>query len=257
MTREHVPPTLSDLLARYLQQQVTDHQDGLGFADSTDEVVPYEAVPAQPVEPRLAWDEALMALRCFQANIQTSSVPPEWPVLVASHEPMLALAFAAGNFPQLVRNLQPLLQAADLTAVRSQSGRAASAPALVEWAAQQTQAPQLLLAVGALRLARHFERAAELLTRHEASVPMEWQSAWANEKAALAWHRGDADEAAALWSKQADSAPVLFNRGMAALFQGQPAEARSSLTEAVRCLPEDSAWHHLGRLYLALAEMRG
>ena len=48
--------------------------------------------------------------------------------------------------------------------------------------------------------------------------------------------------------------PVLFNRGMAALFSDRPQEARTALTEAVARLPEAGAWHHLGRLYLALAE---
>jgi hypothetical protein len=50
---------------------------------------------------------------------------------------------------------------------------------------------------------------------------------------------------------------VLFNRGMAALFLGQPAKARNWLARAADQLPETSGWHHLGRLYLALAEMRG
>jgi hypothetical protein len=43
---------------------------------------------------------------------------------------------------------------------------------------------------------------------------------------------------------------------MAALFLDQPAEARSALGEAANRIPETSAWHHLARLYLALAEMR-
>jgi hypothetical protein len=50
--------------------------------------------------------------------------------------------------------------------------------------------------------------------------------------------------------------PVLFNRGMADLFQDKPEEARQALKEVVGKLPETSAWHHLAHLYLALAEMR-
>src|SRR5581483_2619950 len=50
-----------------------------------------------------------------------------------------------------------------------------------------------------------------------------------------------------------ESVPVLFNRGMAALFLGRPAEAREDLRRAVGRLPEPDGWHHLGRLYLALA----
>jgi hypothetical protein len=44
---------------------------------------------------------------------------------------------------------------------------------------------------------------------------------------------------------------------LAALVLDRPAEARPWLTQAVAQLPEDGAWHHLGRLYLALAGTRG
>jgi hypothetical protein len=43
---------------------------------------------------------------------------------------------------------------------------------------------------------------------------------------------------------------------MAALFMDQAAQARTWLAEAVAQLPEAGAWHHLGRLYLTLAESR-
>ena len=73
----------------------------------------------------------------------------------------------------------------------------------------------------------------------------------------VALHCGRAEEALALWQAQPSSVPVLFNRGMAALFLGKAAEAKQALAEAIVKLPEASAWHHLGRLYLTLAEMRG
>ena len=56
-----------------------------------------------------------------------------------------------------------------------------------------------------------------------------------------------------LWQQQEPSVPVLFNRGMASLFLGQVSEAKAALTAAVNQLPEADAWHHLCRLYLALA----
>jgi hypothetical protein len=80
-----------------------------------------------------------------------------------------------------------------------------------------------------------------------------WHAALANEEAALAWHRGDCDRAAELWAKLPQSAPACFNRGMSALFRDDAARARAELTQAVSFLPEDDAWHHLARLYLALA----
>jgi tetratricopeptide (TPR) repeat protein len=257
-----VQPLLSDLFARYLQRQVSAHVAGLAAMDATGEVTPFDTAPVQPVDPRLAWDESVAVVRCFQPNIETKSLqaPTEWATLVVTHEPAAALAFAAGNFPQLVRQVHPLLQAAPLSALRPATGRAVHAPALLEWASQSVrlrQFPRTLLALGVLRLSRYFEQAAELLQQYRAQVPTSWQAAWANEEAALAWHRGQVDEALKLWEAQEDGMVVSFNRGMASLFLDRPAEAHPLLTRAVAQLPEDGAWHHLGRLYLALAEMRG
>jgi tetratricopeptide (TPR) repeat protein len=255
-------PALADLAARYLQRQAAAHAEGLGLAEPSGEVVPHEAVPSQPIDPRLARDEALAALRAFDPELPTGAceAPPEWSELVAGAEPAAALAFAAGHFPQLVRNLQPLLHTTDLRALRPAGQPAADRPGLVNWARQaaaKRPGPQALLAAGALRLARQFDAAAELLRRERDRTPSAWQAAWANEEAALAWHRGDVDRALALWQAQPESAPVLFNRGVAALFSGKPADARTALAAAAAQLPEAGAWHHLGRLYLALAEMRG
>jgi tetratricopeptide (TPR) repeat protein len=111
------------------------------------------------------------------------------------------------------------------------------------------------MAVAALRLAKEFDRAEQLFLK-EAQVPPEWQSACANERAALAWHRGHTQEALASWQSQEENIPVLFNRGMACLFLNKRADARACLQKAVDQLPEDGTWHHLSRLYLALAEMR-
>jgi tetratricopeptide (TPR) repeat protein len=268
MTQRHesfgtpVQKSLPELLAQYLQRQAAAHAVGLGLADTCGEVEPYDAVPAQPVEPRLAWEEACSVLRHFQPALpqRTSKAPADWPVLVAGQESVTALAFCLGNYPQLVRDLHSLLQSSAGKSLRTPSPRPLSlASPLSDWAAQvarKGQYPQALLAVGVLRLARQFTQAEELLRQCREEVPAEWLAVLANEEAALAWHCGRAEEAAALWRAQPESVPVLFNRGMAALFLGDPAEARSCLNRAVAQLPEESAWHHLGRLYLALAEMR-
>lgn len=266
MTQAHrtetpAQPALADLLTRYLQKQATAQAVGLADPDLADEVVPFEAAPVQPVDPRAAWEEALAVVSFYHpdAKAKTWAAPPDWPGLVQAHEPASALAFSLGNFPQLVRTLQPLLQSADLTKLRPTSGRSVSVPALLAWTdqvLQKKQYPQILLALGALRLARQFDRAAELVQKHRAEVPAEWRAFWANEEAALAWHRGRAEEAITLWETQTPITPVLFNRGMAALFLNQPAKARTLLTQAVDQLPESSAWHHLGRLYLTLTESR-
>jgi tetratricopeptide (TPR) repeat protein len=251
-------PTLEELLGRFLQRQAAAHECGLTLPESFGEVVPHDAAPVQPVDPRMAWDEALAAPRFF-LDFTRCDTPPDWATLVVGHEPEAALAFAAGNFPQLVRNLLPLWQTEDFGTLRPVGGSAAPNSALITWGREKLgkqQFPQALVAIGALRLARQWESAEQLLRDHAAEVPAAWLAAWENERAALAWHRGQSDEAAKMWRSQADSVPVLFNRGMAALFLGRHAEARKALQTAVTELPEDGAWHHLGRLYLELAEMR-
>jgi hypothetical protein len=250
-------PTI--LLRGYLQRQADAHAQGLGVQTSG-EVVPYDAGPVQPIEPRQAWASAVAAAELLvpEGQAKTWKAPPCWATLVAGHEPTVSLSFAVGNFPQLIRDLHPLLQATDLTQFRPANTRPLTVPGLAEWATEvaQKRTPQMVLAVGALRLAHWFDEAEKLLQEHDTGVPASWQPAWANEKAALAWQRGQGDEARRLWQSQPASVPVLFNRGMAALFLGATTEARAPLAQAVAQLPADDPWHHLGRLYMALADIR-
>jgi len=258
--------SLSELFQDYLERQVSAQADGLGFAETDDEVQPYDSIPVQPVDPKLAWEETRGVLKAFRGLTMPSkgvAVPPEWPQLVAGHEPALALAFALGNYPQLVRNLHPLLTTGDLTAFRAPRSdaqapgqRSLAGPALLDWAHRQTEALPRLLAAGVLRLAREYTRASEMLAR-TTGLESEWKALAANETAALAWHSGQAEEALALWRAQEESVPALFNLGMTLLFLGQPVEARTWLQRAVAALPDNSSWHHLGQLYLALALARG
>lgn len=247
--------TVGALFGRYLRRQMAAQAEGLGFADAEEQVVPHEAIPIQPVDPRVAWDDALAVVRCEMANVARWEVPPDWPSLVAAQEPAIALPFCLGNFPQMVRDLQPFLCGDARIVPRTSRNRPLSVSAvLTQWTNAQSGYPQCLLAVGVLRLARRFDEASALLSQHEA--PAVWQALRANEEAALAWQRGNAEEARKLWQGQATSVPVLFNRGMASLFLNHPTEARSALREAVAQLPETSAWYHLGYLYLALADAR-
>jgi hypothetical protein len=259
-----VQPTMSDLLARLLKDQAAAHADGLAGFEAGAEVQPFEAGPVQPIDAKLAWDEALAAVPYFcPSQTQSKSrrdadswqAPPHWPNLVAAHEPVLDLAFCVGNFPQLVRNFHMVLQKANLTQWKPSPGRPVSAPALEDWARNVTNAqqfPQALVALGALRLANQRDAAAALVAALNAAIPQEWRGAWENEKAALLWQRGETQQARDLWHKQEPTVPVLFNRGMADLFLGNSAAARQSLEVVVLQLPESSAWHHLARLYLLL-----
>src|SRR5690349_549513 len=77
-----VCPSLAELLAGYLQRQGAAEAAGLGLAP-TGEVVPFEAAPVQPVDPRLAWTEAVAAVRFFRPQASRSlTPPPDWPGLV-------------------------------------------------------------------------------------------------------------------------------------------------------------------------------
>jgi hypothetical protein len=254
-SRRH--PDLADLFAGYLEKQALVRSAGLALPE-LGEVVPHEAAPVQPVDPQLAWSESLEAARLLKAKAgaESWSVPPDWAALVVGQEPAVALSFSLGNFPQLVRHLHLLLH--PQTGSGHAVGRPIPAPALVDWAervARSNDFPQLLLAIGCLRLGRHFELAEQIVSGAR-KVPAAWQTCWANEMAALAWHRGDRERAVASWQRQPDSVPVHFNRGMSALFLGRPAEARTHLDRAVAQLPEASAWHHLGQLYRTLADSR-
>lgn len=254
-----VQPKLADLLSRYLDRQAGAHASGLAAFDAG-EVTPYEAGPVQPIDPKPAWDEALTVLTQFQGgDTRPLAAPPHWAQLVANHEPVVALAWCVGNFPQLVRNFHQIIHQGNLTELRPSGGRAVNAPALTDWTqkvAAKKSFPEALLAVGALRLAKQFDEAGSLAKTLDGDVPQAWRAAWVNERAALAWHRGDAEEACRLWAGADDSLPVRFNRGMAELFMGDPKAARETLAEVVQQIPETSAWHHLARLYLTLAQQR-
>lgn len=254
-----VQPKLDDLLSRYLNRQAGAHASGLATFDAG-EVTPYEAGPVQPIDPKPAWDEALTVLGQFQGgDTRKLAAPPHWAQLVANHEPAVALAWCVGNFPQLVRNFHQILHQGNLTELRPSGGRAVNTPALTDWTqkvAAKKLFPEALLAVGALRLAKQFAEADALAKALEADVPKAWHTAWVNERAALAWHRGNADEARRLWVAAESSLPVRFNRGMAELFLGNAKAARKLLEEVIKQIPETSAWHHLAHLYLTLAQQR-
>src|SRR5262249_43469186 len=157
----------------------TAHDEGLGLADRGDEVVPFDAVPVQPVEPRLAWNEATAVLAALNlpAEARPGWVPPDWPALVAAHEPEVALPFCLGNFPQLVRPVPALLQTSDANALRTSSARTVPVSGVVEAgqaAVQSKDYPTALFAAAVLRLARQYDAAGRLLGELK-NVPGTWR----------------------------------------------------------------------------------
>lgn len=254
-------PALSELTARYLNRQSSAHTEGLGIVDVSEDVVPHDTVPVQPVEPRLAWTEAQAVLEHFPLGTEKHStgVPADWSSLVAAHESEIALPFCLGNYPQLVRYLPALLQTTTPAGPPAPGLRPLASSSLLDWTRHVTSKKQgmpALLAAGVLRLARQYDEASATLQGCRPHLPATLERVWANEEAALLWHQGKTLEADSRWAKQTESVPVLFNRGVARLFLGKPEEARGFLQKAADGLPEASAWHHLARLYGALAEMR-
>jgi len=254
-TRDNCPPNLDDLMAGFLARRGAAEP---GDHPETCDVEAYESVPAASVDPRLAFDAAVSVLAERQTNV-AKKLPNGWSNLVASLESLTGVPMAAGNYPQAVRDLLPLVRAGSLSATMAAGRTPVDDAGLLFWAeacARGNDPVLWLLAAGVLRLAGHYDEAGAILADKAGAISADWQPAWANEQAALAWHRGDRAAAAAAWAAMPESTSVLFNRGMAELFSDRPESARGLLRSAVEGLDESSPWHHLGRLYLALAESR-
>lgn len=261
MTRlPSTPPTLAALTAGFLSR-TTDAETLIAAADALGDVQPHEVSVGYRAEPRLAWQESMEVLAAFGQTGSLIPAPADWGGLVARQDGIAALPFALANYPQRVRDLGTLLQTANLGDLLPETAENTQvSTGLLKWGTRHIQAgdlPHALIAAANYRAVGDFDRAAETLTTLKAKVGPEWQAVVSNEEAALLWHRGEYEKAAMMWAGLPDSVPVQFNRGVAALFLGQPVEARNHLKSAVSKLSETSAWHHLASLYLTLAEMRG
>jgi tetratricopeptide (TPR) repeat protein len=251
-------PSLQDLMVRFLASR-SDAADGSAVEPAGGEVEPHEVAAGFRVDPRAAWTNATDAL---PARPESSKLPTEWPALVGQPSAAFAVAFAAGNFPQRVKDLQPLLAKFDPAGMRPSGSQPPSQglSGLRTWVIRETKKGQpvpALLAAGVARVIGEFDWAEELLGAAESLCGGELRAAWENERAALLWHRGRTDEALAAWNALPESPAVLFNRGMALLFLGRLTEARAVLTRAIAVLPDESGWNALARLYLAIAEIHG
>ncbi|MCS6851578.1 MAG: hypothetical protein NZ700_10480 [Gemmataceae bacterium] len=252
MDRERL--TLTELFRHYLETRKSWEVAGLAPA-AVAEVLPHEGVSIRPIVPAEAWQSAQGAAHYLAAAEagEPATPPPDWPALVAAQEPQRAVAFCLGNYPQLVRSLAWVLDSKAGQGEAEGAGRPLAVPQLLDWCNGRSADLALVprcLAAGVLRLARHYDHAAAMLAAADQHHPLV-----ANEQAALRWHRGERKAALASWRAQPDSAPVLFNRGMAELFVGRKAAARAALGRAVELVPDTDPWHHLGRLYLTLASL--
>ena len=247
------PSDLGSLFESFLERQISNPPVAADGGDA----FPYQSGTVHPLDPRLCWRSALLPVELISGYALNVAPPPGWAALVDELEPVGALACAAGNFPQLVRPVASLFRIEAAEALHSGNRLPLTSGALSTWAesgARSSDYPEVLLALGVLRAAWDCEKARSLLSAATAGLPIQWHPALANEEAALAWQQGRAEEARDMWMAQEPSTPVLFNRGMASLFLKHPAEARVALNSAITQLPENDSWHHLARLYVALAE---
>ena len=253
--------SLPSLLRQYLEREAAARGSGFGRAEPRGEVVPFDAGSSQFVNPKIAWEEALAAAKFYGEDFGDliKETPSNWPAMVAEAVPQCAVPMCLGNYPQLVSDLSLLRSQTELAKLKPipkvQDTAAGLASASLS---EPTPAgySRVLLTAAMWQLSGNYDQAADLLLRNQGRVPDLSRWAWANEEAALNWHRGKAEPAAASWRALPARAPVLFNRGMAALFSDRPSEARPLLNDAISQLPQSSSWYHLGALYLALAELR-
>jgi len=250
MTRTHAnsngQPSLADLMARFLATR--SDAAAAAVEPASGEVEPHEVAAGFRVDPRTAWIDATAA-----APSAASPVPNDWSNLVNQPSAAFAVPMAAGNFPQRVRDLHPLIAKFDGKKLRP-NGEAPPLPgfaSLRSWVEKEAKTGSALLAGGMARTLGDFATAERILDALPASPARE------NERAALLWHLGESEAALALWKTLPESPAVRFNRGMALLFTGKPADARAELAAAAASLPDSSGWHALARLYQAVAEIAG
>ncbi len=240
-------PTLTDLMVRFLATR-SDAATMAAVEPASGDVEPHEVAAGFRVDPRTAWTDAIAATHA------AAPIPSDWSSFVNQPSAAFAVAMAVGNFPQRVKDLHPLLKKFDAKELRPKAGQAAlpGLSGLRAWI-ERTATSEALLAAGVARTLGDFDRAEQLLT----AATSEPKATWENERAALLWHRGECEAALAAWTAMADSPTVHFNRGMASLFTGRTAEARTQLDAAIAGVPESSGWSALARLYLAVAEIQG
>jgi hypothetical protein len=233
-------PSLEDLTIRFLAARSAA---AAAVEPSEGEVEPHEVAAGFRVDPRAAWTDATTEIATVAGP--RSALPPDWAKLVNLPGSAFAVPFAAGNFPQRVRDLEPLLTRFNPSELRPRLGQTplSGLSALRDWV-QATAGKDPILAGGVATLIGDFETAEDLLPADAG-----------NERAALLWQRGLSEQALQAWSQLPESPAVLFNRGMALFFLGRAVEASPVLAKAAAAIPEESGWNSLARLYLAVAQI--
>lgn len=229
-------PTLADLTARFLARPAE--------VDTASAVEPHEMPAGFATEPQTAWSETIAIVKLLGSKDFSLKSPVDWAGYVRQSATEYFLPMALGHFPQQVRNVTGLIEGT-VDAKRPESRG---------WTTGSGSFANLLLAAASARLAANFDEARRLLDAAESlSTHADQNALLANERAALAWQRGDRATAETIWNSLSDSGPIAFNRGLAALAEGRKVDASKWLKMATQLLPEASGWHHLAQLYLALS----
>lgn len=245
MTTAAAQPTLAELTVRFLASR---SDAATAAVEPAGEVEPHEVAAGFRVDARVAWADAVAPLNPG-AHAPGSPLPTDWAGVVNHPAPAYAVPMAAGNIPQRVKDLHPLLGSFDPVKLRAVESAPPMTAGLRAWV-EKTAPTNALLAAGVARAAGDTDRAGELLAGTNGPAAD-------NERAALLWQIGQFAAAAVVWEGMAETPAVLFNRGLARLFLGRPADAKPALRAAAAALPEGSGWHALAELYLAVAEMQG
>ena len=252
-------PTIAELTSQVISWG-EDAEMLVTASEALGQVEPHEMIVGLRTDPRTAWSQAMEALGVDAGELKGMALPGEWGRLIVRQESVAALPFAIGNYPQRVRELGALIQAGDLRSLLTARTTTEETPkSLGDWCRKQAESgelPQALVAASMHRVSGDLSRAEAALASLSKVAKFEWTTTIENERAALMWEAGNHSEARRLWESLPDTNPVMFNRGMAALFLGEAKAAIPQFRKLADQLPETSAWHHLASLYLALAEMR-
>jgi hypothetical protein len=241
-------PTIEALMVRFLASR--SDAAAAAVESGEGEVEPHEVAAGFRVDPRAAWLDATAAITTGGNAPPPAIQPPsEWISLVGQPAATFALPMAPGHYPQRVKDLHPLLAKFNPSELRPSGNQHPTTgfAGLRNWLAKSgSTAPRI--AAGIARTLGEFDTAARLLAS---------ESDCENDRTAELWMRGECDKALAAWDSMSDSPAVLFNRGMARLFLGDLASAKTALQKAIDAIPESSGWNALARLYLAVAEIHG
>jgi hypothetical protein len=236
-TTPFTPPSLATLTARFLAKN-----EDVGTVEAS--VEPHEVASAFVAYPKAAWNEAVAAAKLLGVT-DSIPVPGDWAAFVQQAGPVDCLPLAIGHFPQQVSDVSRLLEGKRTTpSVRSNT-----------WTAKPAKLPILnhLLNAADARLSGRWSEAEKQLADAEKIASTDaFKTLVKNERAALALAKGDTATATKLWTELSPTAVGAFNLGVTAMMQNK-ADAKKWFTEAAERLPETSSWHHLAKMYLALA----